>query len=67
MDQVEAYLKLVAAAAAIAADLGAIVRDAVVAHAQRQLPPEDMLALKARWQNDVDESAKNAGLNPPAQ
>ena len=59
---VEAYIALVEQATAIASDLGAIVRDAVLAHAQRQLTPEEMAALKARWQSDVDESAKNAGL-----
>ena len=58
----EAYIALVQQATAIAADLGAIVREAVLAHAQRQLTPEEMAALKARWQEDVDRSARNAGL-----
>jgi hypothetical protein len=61
-NQIDAYIALVEMAAGIAKDLGAIVRDAVLAHAQRQLTPEEMAALKARWQEDVDRSARNAGL-----
>lgn len=62
MPDVLSYLKLVQGAYEIASDLGSMVKDAVIAHASRQLTPEEMAQLKAAWQRDVDESAKNAGL-----
>ena len=54
------YIQLLRIALALGIDLVEIIRS----HAKDHLSVDDYAALEAAWQWDVEESAKNAGLEP---
>ena len=61
MSQAEQYLQLLA----IAINLGTDLVDAIRSHARGALSPSDYTALETRWQEDVERSARNAGVADP--
>lgn len=58
MDQILAWAELFKSAEAI----GATVVDGVRGLARKEMTPEELKDVEVLWQENVDRSAKNAGL-----
>jgi len=58
--ELQAWFALLGAAMA----LGETVYDGVKHIAKKELTPEELKALEAAWDDDVQRSARNAGITP---